>query len=486
MQVRDVDVAVIGAGTAGLSAWQSARQYSDEVVLIAGGEPGTTCARVGCMPSKLLIAAAEAAHQVNTSKRFGIEVGNVRVDGRAVMARVRRERDAFVEGVIDSMQQIEPGNLVSGWAHFVDSHTLCVGNQHLRAGTIIIATGSQPHAPDIFHPAGDRLIDSDTVFEWETLPSSLAVFGAGIIGLELGQALSRLGVRLRLFGKSGSLGPFQDPALRDYAERTFNEEFYLDPSAEVDTIRRAGDQVEIAFLERESGERLIERFDYLLAATGRRPFLEGLQLENAGLALDDNGVPLYNRFTMQCRRADGEASHVYIAGDASQELPLLHEANQQGRIAGNNAGRYPERRAGRRSTPLSIAFSDPQMATVGLSLEEAVKRFGCDGVAEGEATFEDQGRAVVMSQNRGLMRLYAEHGSGQFLGAELFGPRVEHLAHLLAWALEQKMGVERMLEMPFYHPVLEEGLRSAMRDLNRALLLGPPIGERCLEYGPGG
>ncbi|WP_340162961.1 hypothetical protein [Billgrantia tianxiuensis] len=84
------------------------------------------------------------------------------------------------------------------------------------------------------------------------------------------------------------------------------------------------------------------------------------------------------------------------------------------------------------------------------------------------------------------MRLYAEHGSGQFLGAELFGPRVEHIAHLLAWALEQKMGIERMLEMPFYHPVLEEGLRSALRDLNSALLQGPAMAERCLEYGPGG
>lgn len=487
MQERNVEVAIIGAGTAGLSAWQAARQYHDEVVLIEDGKPGTTCARVGCMPSKLLIAAAESAHQVEDAAGFGIRVGRVDIDDRAVMARVRRERDAFVDSVLKSMQQIEPANLLAGRARFEDAHTLRVGEELLlRARTIIIATGSRPQAPRAFAPAGDRLIDSDVVFEWQTLPDSLAVFGAGIVGLELGQALSRLGVRLRLFGKSGSLGPFQDPAVRDYAEHTFNAAFYLDPAADVDTIERDGEQVAITFRERGSGKRLTERFDYLLAATGRRPNLDTLALEKAGLALNDEGVPLYNRFTMQCQRADGEASHVFIAGDASQELPLLHEANQQGRIAGHNAGRYPERRAGRRSTPLSIAFTDPQMATVGLSLEEARQRFGCEGIAEGGASFEDQGRAVVMRQNRGLMRLYAEHGSGQFLGAELFGPRVEHLAHLLAWALEQKMGVERMLEMPYYHPVLEEGLRSALRDLNRALLQGPAMGERCLEYGPGG
>ncbi|MBA2780436.1 dihydrolipoyl dehydrogenase [Billgrantia kenyensis] len=489
MQERDVDIAIIGAGTAGLSAWQTARHYHENVVLIEGGEPGTTCARVGCMPSKLLIAAAEAAHHAHEAAGFGIEAGPVEIDGRAVMARVRHQRDAFVKGVLDSMQRIDPDKLLSGHACFESPHTLRVGDsQRLHARSIVIATGSRPHMPDAFAAAGERLIDSDAVFEWETLPGSVAVFGAGVVGLELGQALSRLGVRVRLFGKSGSLGPFQEAAMRDYAERIFNEAFYLDPAARVDAIEGDDSQVAVTFRKRNSAERLTESFDYLLAATGRRPNLDRLALENAGLALDDKGVPLYNRFTMQCRGLDdhGEGSHVFIAGDASQELPLLHEANQQGRIAGHNAGRYPERRAGHRSTPLSIAFTDPQMATVGMSREEAVSWFGCDSVAEGEASFEDQGRAMVMRQNRGLMRLYAEHGSGQFLGAELFGPRVEHIAQLLAWALEQRMGVERMLEMPFYHPVLEEGLRSALRDLNRALLQGPAMTERCFEYGPGG
>ncbi|MGQ4878565.1 dihydrolipoyl dehydrogenase [Billgrantia sp. LNSP4103-1] len=489
MQARDVDIAIIGAGTAGLSAWQTARQYSDSVVLIEGGEPGTTCARVGCMPSKLLIAAADSAHHAREAAGFGITTGPVEINGGEVMARVRRQRDAFVENVLESMQRIEPHNCIEGYARFEAPHTLRIGNDlRLHARAIVIATGSRPHWPDALAPAGDRLLDSDAVFDWQDLPDSVAVFGAGSVGLELGQALARLGVRLRLFGKSGSLGPFKETALRKYAERTFNETFYLDSSAQVEDIARNGAQVVITFIERGSGRRLTERFDYLLAATGRRPNIDRLDLENAGLALDDKGMPHYNRFTMQCRgnSDQGEAGHIFIAGDSSQELPLLHEANQQGRIAGHNAGRYPERRAGRRSTPLTIAFTDPQMATVGLSRDEAASRFGCDNVAEGGACFEDQGRAVVMRQNRGLVRLYAEHGSGLFLGAELFGPQMEHIAHLLAWALEQKMGVERMLEMPFYHPVLEEGLRSALRDLSSALLQGPAMTERCMEYGPGG
>ncbi|MFY0989524.1 dihydrolipoyl dehydrogenase [Halomonas sp. C05BenzN] len=488
MQERDVDIAIIGAGSAGLSAWHAARKHSDSVVLIEGGEYGTTCARVGCMPSKLLIAAAEAAHHARDTEGFGVRVrGEIEVDGGAVMARVKRERDGFVKRVFKSMQRIDEADRITGDARFADPHTLVVGDHtRLRARNIVIATGSRGTWPGFFEAAGDRLVVNDDVFEWDDLPESVAVFGPGVIGLELGQALHRLGVRLRIFGVGGALGPFRDDAVRELADDTFNEEFYVDPDARVESIERDGDQVVISFLERHSGKRLTERFDYLLAATGRRPNLDRLDLEKAGLAIDDKGVPHYNRFTMQCRNADDSPGHVFIAGDANQELPLLHEANTQGRIAGDNAGRYPELRAGLRNVPLAIVFTDPQMATVGASRGELEQRYGgCDCIATGEASFEDQGRAMVMRENRGMMRLYAEHGSGQFLGAELFGPRVEHMAHLLAWSLEQRLSVSRMLEMPYYHPVLEEGLRGALRNLNANLQLGPAITERCMECGPG-
>lgn len=487
MQQREVDIAIIGAGSAGLSAWHAARRHSDSVLLIEGGEYGTTCARVGCMPSKLLIAAAEAAHRARDAGGFGIRVSGVEVDGAAVMARVRQERDGFVGRVFKSMQRIPDRDRLEGHARFEDPHTLVVGDHtRVTARNIVIATGSRPTWPSMFDAAGDRLIINDDVFEWDDLPESVAVFGPGVIGLELGQALHRLGVRLRVFGVGGALGPFRDETVRASAEATFNEEFYVDPDARVEEIERDGDAVVVTFVERDSGETLTEHFDYLLAATGRRPNVDRLDLEKAGLALDERGVPRFNRFTLQCLNADESPGHLFIAGDANQALPLLHEANSEGRIAGDNAGRFPELRAGRRNVPLAIVFTEPQMATVGPGHAELEKRLGgCDCLAVGEASFEDQGRALVMRENRGLMRVYAEQGSGQFLGAELFGPRVEHMAHLLAWALEQKLSVGQMLAMPWYHPVVEEGLRGALRDLNANLKLGPAITERCMECGPG-
>lgn len=488
MQERKVDVAIIGAGTAGLGAYRATKQHTDDVVMIEGGFYGTTCARVGCMPSKLLIAAAEAAHHARHTEPFGVMLnGEVEIDGHAVMERVRRERDRFVGFVLKSIDGVPDHDKLRGYARFTDPHTLIV-DDHTRviAKRIVIASGSRPSYPHLFDAAGDRLVVNDDVFEWHTLPESVVVFGPGVIGLELGQALHRLGVRVRIFGVGGALGPLRDGVMHDYADRVLNEELYVDPDARVERIDRDGDSVAITFIERHTGNRLTERYDYLLAATGRRPNVDRLGLEHAGLELDERGVPVFNAYTMQCRLEDGSPSHVFIAGDANQELPLLHEASDEGRIAGDNAGRYPELRAGHRRTPLAIVFSDPQMATVGLGYAELERRYGaCGCLAVGEVSFEDQGRSRVMRINKGKMRLYAEHGSGLFLGAEIFGPRAEHLAHLLAWSRQQRLSVAQILEMPFYHPVIEEGLRTALRDLNANLQLGPAIVERCMECGPG-
>ena len=154
-------------------------------------------------------------------------------------------------------------------------------------------------------------------------------------------------------------------------------------------------------------------------------------------------------------------SHVFIAGDVNNDRPLLHEAADEGRIAGNNAGHYPNIEPGFRSSPLAVVFSDPQIAMVGSTFKDLAGQ----NIVVGEVSFENQGRSRVMLKNQGILRVYADAVTGCFLGAEMFGPRAEHLAHLLAWAHQSGLSIEAMLQMPFYHPVIEEGLRTALRDV---------------------
>ena len=460
---RQVDVAVIGAGSAGLPAFRAARKYTENIVLIEGGTYGTTCARVGCMPSKLLIAAAEAAHSVEAASGFGVHASKPTINGEEVMGRVRRERDRFVSFVLKDVENIDEKHLIRKHATFLDDRTLQVGDSTIDAKTIVIATGSSPIVLPMFDEIGDRLIVNDDIFEWETLPESVAVFGSGVIGLELGQAMHRLGVRIRLFGRSGSIKPLSDMAIRDYAEKVFKSEFFLDTKANLLGLERVVNKVEIRFVDHEDGIEKAEKFDYVLVATGRSPNVKGLGLEKTSLKLDSRGVPIFDPTTMQCGN-----SSVFIAGDANNILPLLHEAADEGYIAGDNAGRFPEIKPGLRRSPLAIVFCDPQIAMVGQSWKEIE---GQKDVVVGKIFFEGQGRSRVILKNKGLMHIYADRNSGLFLGSEFIGPQAEHLAHLLSWAHQQKMTIPQMLQMPFYHPVIEEGLRTALRDVSAQLSL---------------
>ena len=455
MKTISVDVAVIGAGTAGLAAYRAAVASGRRTILIEGGPYGTTCARVGCMPSKLLIAAAEAAHGPSRWAEFGLALdGSVRIDGRAVMARVKRERDRFVGFVLDGVDAIPEANRILGHAHFIDDATLDVGNHtRIEFARAVIATGSSPAISAALRAAGDRLVVNDDLFDWDDLPQSVAVFGPGVIGLELGQALSRLGVDVLMFGRNGHVGPFSDPAIRAYAARSFEQELALDTHADVGSIEREGDGAILRYRGRDGSGRLA-KVDYVIAATGRTPNVGGLDLGRTSLALDGRGVPLFDRNTMQC------GDHpVFIAGDASDDLPILHEAADEGRIAGENAARFPDVRPAKRRTPLAVVFCDPQLAIVGTRHKDLAP----GAFVTGAVSFEDQGRSRMMLRNRGLLHVYADIASGRLLGAEMIGPDAEHLAHLLAWAIQAGFTVGETLAMPFYHPVVEEGLRTALR-----------------------
>ncbi|MBC7455270.1 MAG: dihydrolipoyl dehydrogenase [Massilia sp.] len=475
MHTIEVDVAVIGAGTAGLAAYRAAVAQGKRTVLIEGGPYGTTCARVGCMPSKLLIAAAEAAHMLQAAPAFGVHPGQMRIDGRAVMARVRRERDRFVGFVLGSVERIPAEDKLRGHARFTSPKTLQVGtlagttdtDTTVHAARIVIATGSTSFKLAQLAGGGPGVIVSDDIFELEDLPRSLAVIGTGVIGLELGQAMARLGVRVSFFARGGSVAQLTDPEVLHVATRTLGAE--LDLRFQQKIVGAVEDGGEVLLTTRDaSGAELRERFQYVLMAAGRAPNVGDIGLEHAGLDCDAAGLPLFDARTMQCG-----SSHIFIAGDADNEKAVLPEAADEGRIAGDNAAHYPDVRPGLRRTALTIAFTEPQIATLGATYRQLCAA-GQPKFALGMVSFEDQGRSRVMLQNFGLLRVYGEYGSGRFLGAELIGPRAEHLAHLLAWACQARMTVDQMLEMPFYHPVVEEGVRTALRSLHAELAKGAP------------
>ena len=438
-----LDIVVIGAGTAGLAALREIRKRSERFALIDDGKWGTTCARVGCMPSKALIEAANAFHRRRDFDTFGIRgAESLRADVPAVLARVRALRDQFVSGV----RKLTDGlgeRAITGRARIVAPDCVEVNGRRLRARRIIVATGSEPVVPPPWRALGDRLLTTDDLFERVDLPARIAVVGMGAVGAEIAQALSRLGIEVTAFGSSELAAGLSDPQVNAALLASLRQEFPVHVGAPA--VVSAADDGSV----RVSNGRQEVQVDAVLAALGRRPVLAGLGLETLGVALDEN-----------------------VVGDANAQAPLQHEAADEGHIAGLIASGAVTRRF-RRRVPLSIVFCDPEVAVVGRRFSQ----LDASDVLVGEYRFERQGRARIEQRARGVLRVYAARGIGLLLGAELCAPAGAHLAHLLALAMERTLTVHDLLRMPFYHPMLEEGLRSALRELASQL---PPCSESDL------
>ncbi|MGR3371904.1 MAG: dihydrolipoyl dehydrogenase [Pseudooceanicola nanhaiensis] len=446
MTEHHCDVAVIGAGTAGLAAERKARHGGARTLLIDPEFAGTTCATVGCMPSKLLIAAAEIAHDVRRAVDFGIRT-EVTVDGPGVMRRVRRLRDDFANGVRDAIDRLPDGIAVRARARFSGPDSLALDTgETVRFRAAVIATGSAPAIPEPFRDLGDLLLTNETVFDLRDLPESVGVIGAGPLGLELAQALARLGVRVELYDQSETVAGLPRET-SDHLAEILGEEFPLHLGVTPETTRQGG-------RVRVTTEGQLRDFDRLLIATGRPPQLDGLSLENAGLTLDGDGMPAFDPRTLQC----GDSA-VFIAGDANGDRPLLHAATDEGAIAGHNAACHPDISGTARKLPLAITFTRPTAAVLGTGPDAD------PGLVTGRADFTDQGRTRVEARPGGLLRLHAQPATGRLVGADLCLPHGEHIAHQLAWVMSRGISVQEMLELPFYHPTVAEGMKDALQAL---------------------
>lgn len=463
---RKVSVAIIGAGTAGQNAFRQASNIHEDTIIINEGFWTTTCVTVGCMPSKLLIAAAERAHDANHSTEFGIHT-TTQIDGKQVMNRVRDERSHFESYIKKQVDSWPDDKKISGHAHINKQGLIEVNDELIEASQIIVATGSSPSIPDGWaDKLGDTMLTSNTIFELTDLPKSLAVVGAGSIGLELAQAFMRLGVVVTLFNRDKRVGGLQDDDVNNKAIDCLSHELTMHLGSEIKDVgtQAAEDNTDsVAFIDYKNSAGKSQQWqgEYVLVATGRRNNIKQLGIENLGVELDDKNRP------KNLSKKTGQIGdlNVYIIGDANAHIPLLHVASDEGYSAGsmvckNNEDAYIRPPA----IPFSIVFCSPQIVNVGKSLPEIQQDPDLEYVI-GKVSFDNQGRSRIMGVNCGLLHIYGCKQTDRVLGASMVGPDAEYIGHILATAITNDLSVKHLLDTPFYHPTILEGLRTALRDV---------------------
>ncbi|HEX4351192.1 MAG TPA: dihydrolipoyl dehydrogenase [Verrucomicrobiae bacterium] len=447
MQRFDFDVAVIGGGSGGYAAARTAAAAGLKTVVIEGGEQvGGLCILRGCMPSKAMLYAAEVKHLAEHAATWGVKAEKVSFDFARVMAR----KDAQVKDFADyRVKQLSSGKFkfIRANASFLDTHTVELSNgKKLAAKNFVIATGSSV-APVPLPQLNDvGFITSDDAVALKKLPKSLIILGGGSIACEFAQFFDRFGVKVTLVQRSKHLVTEFDTDAGAELEKVFRREgIQICTGTKLLDAKRTGKLKTILF--EQGGSKTSVSAHEILFALGRVPNTASLNLPDAGVKTEDGRV--ITGHTMRT-----SAPHIFAAGDCTGPHEIVHIAIQQGEISVHNILQPKKPRRMDYRLLINVVFTDPQVATVGLTEKAATAR-GIKFLAACYP-FNDHGKSLIMEAKDGFVKLLADPKSGEILGGCCVGPSGGELIHEIVTAMAKRMTVHELAATPHYHPTLAE------------------------------
>jgi pyruvate/2-oxoglutarate dehydrogenase complex dihydrolipoamide dehydrogenase (E3) component len=443
----DHDVVILGGGSAGYAAARTAAGAGLKTTVIEGGEEvGGLCLLRGCMPTKALLYAAEVMHLAGRAGPWGIRAGKIAFDFKKVMAR----KNALIKDFADyRRQQLAGGKFkfIRARARFLDPHPVKLSNgKTLTATHFIITTGSAVAPPPLPQLRETGYLTSDDALTLKRLPKSLIVLGGGAIACEFAQFFARFGVKVTLVQRSEHILREFDTEAAVEIEKVFRREgIGVFTNTKLTKVKRNGRLKTVSF-QRE-GKTISVSAGEILFALGRVPDTASLNLAGAGVA-SERGRIVANEF-MQT-----SIPHIYTAGDCTGPHEIVHLAVQQGELAAHNIAQPRRRQKMDYRLLISVVFTEPQVAFVGLTEKEAQAR----GIPHLAASypFNDHGKSLIMEARDGFVKLLADPKSGEILGGACVGPAGGELIHEIVAAMAKRMTVHELAVMPHYHPTLAE------------------------------
>ena len=443
----DFDVAIIGGGSGGYAAARTATGAGLKTVVIEGGEEvGGLCILRGCMPSKALLYAAEVKHLAEHAETWGVHAGKVSFDFAKVMARKNAQIKDFA-GYREKQLNDGRFKFIRANASFVDAHSLKLDNgKKLTAKYLVIATGSVVAPPPLPQLSEAGYITSDEALTLKKLPKSLIVLGGGAIAAELAQFFVRFGVKITLVQRGKTLlKEFDADAGNEVAKVFRREGMRVFTGTKIVDAKRKGKLKSVSF--EQDGKTISVSAEEILFALGRVPNTAKLGLENAGVKTEDGRI-------VTNQKMQTSAPHIYAAGDCTGPHEIVHIAIQQGETAIHNIVKPKVPRRMDYRLLISVVFTDPQVATVGLT-EKAAKAHKIPYLTA-SYPFNDHGKSLIMEALDGSVKLLANPKTGEIIGGSCVGPAGGELIHEIVTAMAKRMTVQELAVTPHYHPTLAE------------------------------
>ncbi len=457
--MQNYPLIVIGAGAGGLVVAIGFAKAGKKVLLIDKGTWGGDCTNFGCIPSKATIASAESAHNLLDAPRLGVQASVGQFSSEQVLPRVRSIIQQIREEEEPTALQAKGVDTLEGTAHFIDSHTLEVVSKEtptrVKGNRIVIATGSHPFIPSL--PGLDAVpyCTNETIFDLDQLPRHLAVLGGGPIGSELAQAFRRLGSEVTILQHGPHLLAKEEPESQQLIEERFSKEgIHLLLSHETRALERAGDEIRITVTDKKTGLDHVLQASHLLISAGRRPSVDRLHLERAGVTFSKRGVEVdkFGRTTQK---------HIFAIGDCTGAPPFTHLAENHGRQVLQNL--LLPRLLWKKCTPREaiprVTFTDPEIAATGLTEKQAIELYGTRSVKSYLYHFSELDRAITAGREDGFVKVVTKKWSSKILGATIVGARAGEMIMELQLAMVEKIPLRKLSQIIHPYPTYSLAVR---------------------------
>jgi dihydrolipoamide dehydrogenase len=446
-------IAIIGGGPAGYVAAITAAQHGQEVTLIDKGPLGGTCLNEGCMPTKSLLESARVYSLVKQANKFGIRLtsNQIEIDWTIVQQR----KNAVVSGLVQGIRYLMDKNrikVINGTASFLTSRVIQIDTENtqeeLAADKFIIASGSEPMSLP-FAPFDKKwIIDSSQAMSLSSIPSSLLIIGGGVIGCEFASIFSRLGTKVTIVEMAEQLLPGEDEDIASVLHKQLkNDRVKIHTSTAV--IDLNGDQKK-AILDKDGAIHEVEA-DYVLVSIGRKPKIQALGLENAGVEYSRQGVHVNEQMQTSI-------PNIFACGDIIGGIQLAHVAFHEGKVAAINACGL-EAQVNYHAVPRCI-YTSPEIASVGLTEKQARGQYG--DIRVGEYPFSANGKALIAHERIGKVKVLIEPEFGEILGISIVGPHATELIGQGTVMLHAELTTDLMIDLIAAHPTLSEALHEAL------------------------
>lgn len=441
---KHYDHIIVGTGQATSILLGKLTQQKGTIAVIEGNQVGGSCVNYGCTPTKALVASAKAIHMARSGSKYGFSANPV-IDFPAIMARMNEIRTASNESLTEYLHTTENVTLYRAWAHFIDNHTLQVGDSKIQGSKIYLNVGTRPIVPSLDGLEDISWIDSSSILELSELPSHLLVLGGGYIGLEFAQIFKRLGTSVTVVSQSGQLMPKEDEDIAQSVQSALEDEnikFFL--NAQAVFVQNGDDGIHLTI--NQNGIETILEGSHLLVATGRQPNTDKLRLDNTDIQTNEKG------YIQVDDHIETSVPGIFAPGDVNGEGAFTHTSVNDGEIILDHLFNGTRKLSERVMT--YALFTDPPLGRVGLSERAALQKG--HKIRRGIMPMDKISRAKEMGETRGMAKLIVDVDTDLILGAAIHGPGADEIINMFAAIIHSGIPCMEYRKAVLVHPTVSE------------------------------